>query len=536
MAHDRPNSPLAGDDSVSNRLLKQVDLLAINFDTDDFQRALERKLGEIYDMHFWPYYQSKAGRARKDNSLRPLTFLHLEAVREMRRGPDLWCDRWPGDLGPEQVRSVQLLCDRVFPTPLSQGELVSYLSRLAAGIDEQLDGLSFRCALFPATPHVPWDLLAAFKLVNRGIPVLTIRATQLTNRVVVARLPFDYVSGTFESRTVGSSLMESMDVGSVVESVRADSPRLLIAKEINKGATPSSGRFLLVQSLNLTRSIAEVVGRRGRVALKYVLRNVHPRRRFRIPGGGGERNREEHYWNFIGGYRFVWLRCLSIVHGYRLSRELARFSGQPARPFVYFSLHYQPEQNTDPEAWDYRFQVSAVSDLRRRLDDEGLEHLEIVVKEHPRQFSGGGDLRLKNFRPLGFYESLASIPRTTVVDPSIDSGALISDAELVVSANGSATWEAARQGKPALTLVSAWHSLCSAAPSIASLAATGRGIRDLIRLTPDEVQASVISFLEAETITIPGAFKEPHADLAQNPQLVEDMARCLAPIIDQVST
>ena len=512
------------------------DLLLVKFDTDDFNMALGAELRQSFHVREWPYFDGHAESTGAARHLVPLPNLHLEAVREMGRGPDLRCDRWPGDLASEQVRSVQLLCDRVFPSPLSQGELVSYLSRLSAGIDEQLDGLSFRCALFPATPHVPWDLLAAFKLVNRGVPVLAIRATQLTNRVVVARLPFNYFSGTFEPRAIGSSPMDSKDVGSVLESVRADSPRLLIAKEINKRATPSSGRFLLVQSLNLVRSVAEQVGRRGRVFLKYVERNVYRLQRFGVLGGSGERNREEHYWNFIGGYKFVWLRCLSIVHGYRLLRELARFSGRPAGPFVYFSLHYQPEQNTDPEAWDYRFQVSAVSELRRRLDDEGLDDLEIVVKEHPRQFSGGGDLRLKNVRPLGFYESLASIPRTTVVNPSIDSGALISDAELVVSANGSATWEAARQGKPALTLVSTWHSLCFAAPSIASLTATGRGIRDLIRLTPDEVHASVSSFLEAETITIPGAFKGPHADLSRNPQLVEDMARCLAPIIDQVST
>ena len=536
MTDVRIDSSIVVEDSSPSRSLKCADLLAVNLDTDEFQRALELRLGEIYEVHHWPYYQNKAGRAWKFNSLRPLTALHLDAVREMRRGPDLDCDRWPGDLSAEQVRSVQLLCDRVFPTPLNQGELVSYLSRLSAGIDGQLDGVSFRCALFPATPHVPWDLLAAFKLVNRGIPVLAIRATQLTNRVVVARLPFDYVFGEFETRVVGPSLTESNDVGSVLESFRADSPRLVIAKEINKRATPSSGRFLSVQSLNMIRSVAEVVGRRGRVVLKFFAQKLGPPWRFGMRNWRAERNREEHYWNFISSYRFVWLRCLSIVHGYRLLRELARFSGRPAGRFVYFSLHYQPEQNTDPEASDFRFQVSAVSELRRRLDDEGLEDLGIVVKEHPRQFSGGGDVRLRNFRPLGFYESLASIPGTTVVDPSIDSGVLISDAELVVSANGSATWEAARQGKPALTLVSTWHSLCSAAPSIASLTATGRGIRDLINLSPDEVFSSVISFLETETITIPGAFKGPHADLSRNPRLVEEMAQCLASIIDQVST
>jgi hypothetical protein len=216
---------------------------------------------------------------------------------------------------------------------------------------------------------------------------------------------------------------------------------------------------------------------------------------------------------------------------YSMMRELARASSNVEGEYVYFSLHYQPEQNTDPEASFYRFQSGAVAELRRLLDEQGLKNLRIVVKDHPRQFGGGGDVRSGNFRVQGFYEAIANLENVFVVGPAVDSATLINGAELVVTANGSAAWEAIRARKPSLTLVSTWHSDCHASPSVSRLRESGRSIADLIDMSPEDIEASVTAFLQTEKLMIPGAFKGQHADLIKNPNLVKEMVRSLVPII-----
>ena len=479
-----------------------------------------KELSKSLAVQQWPYYGEKPGRSSHSTSLKPLTKIHLESVEGMAGGPNLRAPVWPSGFSATDARSVELCCDRVFPVPLSRGDSVSYLSRMRERIAQEIDEISVDCVLFPATPHVPWDLLVAMEFASRGVPVLVIRGTQLTNRVIVSQFPFDFRAGRFQPRP---TLVDSLSTAT--DSLDRDSPRLASAKALNRQASLSSVRFLVFEPLRLLRSVAH--------SLESVFfgRVDGGKKISRFPSS----SREEHYWNFMRGSTFVLLRLRSIAHMFQRSRELSRLSSFPEGNYVYFSLHYQPEQNTDPEASDFRFQVAAVTELRRLLDEEGLEDLVIAVKDHPRQFSGGGDVRSGNFRPRGFYESLSKIPRTLVIGTDVGSKELIEGSSLTVTANGSASWEALRLGKPALTFVSTWHSDCLAAPSLARLRESGRSLNDLIGMSCDEVRSSLDDFLTSEDISIPGAFKGPHADLVTNPQLAEEMARCLAAMIGRVA-
>lgn len=499
-------------------------ILAVNFDTDSFQRAVLRELGNHFDVKLWPYYGFKKDRVALSDSLTPLTRIHLEAVRHIPEGPNLRSPIWPDGFRPEDSRAVELCCDRVFPAPLSRGDQTIYLSRLSEGVEKELEGIDPICVLFPATPHVPWDLVAALKLADRGIPVFAIRATQITNRVIVSRLPFEFVSGSFEQRP------DNLDIPTIdLEEIYGDSPRLKVAKSLNRDSSPSPKHFILVQPMRLVRSVLVST---WRVFWDQVNRNLS--RSDRKPGDA-RAQRDEHYWNFLTGRDFLRLRVKSLSHMYSMMREMSRASSGVEGEYVYFSLHYQPEQNTDPESSIYRFQSGAVAELRKVLDEQGLKNLRIVVKDHPRQFGGAGDVRSRNFRVRGFYETIASMENTSVVGPNVASSSLIDGAQLVVTANGSAAWEAVRAGKPSLTLVSTWHSDCRASPSLARLQESGRSISDLIAMSPEDVKASMAAFLETERITIPGAFKGQHADLTRNPDLVKDLVKSLVPIIQSRS-
>lgn len=496
------------------------EILLVNFNSDDFQMAVAKKISENFSAVQWSHYESKENRSLAPSPFQPLVRLHLEAVRGIPKGPNLGVGVWPFGLPQEQVRAAELCCDRVFPSPLCRADAVAYLSLLWAGIKDEIDDSSFGRVLFAHTPHVPWDALLSLNFAQKGIPSFAIRGTQLTNRAVVARLPFDYLSGTFEKRG-----RDDPSSRVSVDTILIDTPRLAFAKALNEQASTSVMRFSLFQPIRLMRSLAKSAWRSSR---KEAIKGGQEKRkvgRNTVPG------RDFHYWSFIGRSTFIWLRLLSVVHGFQLSREAAGCASDPKGKFVYFPLHYQPEQNTDPESGHFRFQVAAVRELRRILDENGLSELEIVVKEHPRQTLDSSDVRLRNVRPLGFYKAITDIPRVVLSRPSISSSWLIEKSELVVTTSGSGAWEAVRIGKPAMTLATTWHSGCAAAPSLSTLRSEGRSISDLLKMGTEEVRSSVEAFVQTETITIPGVPKRLFADLSFNPHLADEMAESIVSLL-----
>jgi len=496
------------------------EILLVNFNSDDFQMAVAKKISESFNTVQWSHYESKENRSLAPSPFQPLVRLHLEAIRGIPMGPDLGIGVWPFGLPHEQVRAAELCCDRVFPSPLSRADAVAYLSLLWKGIKDELDDSSFGRVLFAHTPHSPWDVLLSLNLAQKGIPSFAIRGTQLTNRAVVARIPFDYLSGKFENRG-----RDDPSSRVSVDTIMIDSPRLAFAKALNEQANFSLTRFSLSQPIRLMHSVAKAAWRSWR---KEATKTGQEKREV---GRDTVSSRDSHYWSFVSRSRFIWLRLLSVAHGFQLSREAAGCARDPKGKFVYFPLHYQPEQNTDPESGHFRFQVASVRELRRILDEGGLSELEIVVKEHPRQTLDSSDVRLRNVRPLGFYKAITDISGVVLSRPSISSTWLIENSELVVTTNGSGAWEAVRIGKPAMTLATTWHSGCAAAPSLSNLQSEGRSISDLLKMGADEVKSSVEAFLRTETITIPGAAKRLFADLSLNPQLADEMAESIVSLV-----
>jgi UDP-N-acetylglucosamine 2-epimerase len=106
--------------------------------------------------------------------------------------------------------------------------------------------------------------------------------------------------------------------------------------------------------------------------------------------------------------------------------------------FILVTLHVQPEASIDVLASKYSNQIEFVRSIARTTP---VSH-KVLVKEHSNAL---GD------RSYSFYKKLASIPRVTLVDPNIDSHYLIKSADLVISATGTASFEAAVLGTPAVT-------------------------------------------------------------------------------------
>lgn len=126
-----------------------------------------------------------------------------------------------------------------------------------------------------------------------------------------------------------------------------------------------------------------------------------------------------------------------------VNRELLRFSNFiqeiPHEPFVFMTLHKQPEASIDVCGRYYEDQEANILNTWRCLPPGWR----LVVKEHSNALGDRGPL---------FFRKLAKLPGVKFADPSASSGDFIKNCECVITVTGTAAYEAALMEKPALTL------------------------------------------------------------------------------------
>ena len=124
------------------------------------------------------------------------------------------------------------------------------------------------------------------------------------------------------------------------------------------------------------------------------------------------------------------------------------------KPYIYFPLHYEPEQTKRPEGAMYREQLQALALLRSIVPDE----MEIVVKEHPsthnHKMLGHFGRHPRHYKALTRIAGLCLLPHTT------PSNQLLSGCVAVATITGTAALEGAILGKPALYFGNPWYQDC----------------------------------------------------------------------------
>lgn len=109
------------------------------------------------------------------------------------------------------------------------------------------------------------------------------------------------------------------------------------------------------------------------------------------------------------------------------------------RPYVYFPLHVDPEASTMVMAPMFTDQVAVVEALSKAIPID----MALVVKEH---------MPMLGKRPASFYARLRQLPNVVLLPPNVNGMAVLSGARLVAVLTGTAAWEAALLGKPALVM------------------------------------------------------------------------------------
>jgi hypothetical protein len=124
------------------------------------------------------------------------------------------------------------------------------------------------------------------------------------------------------------------------------------------------------------------------------------------------------------------------------------------QPYLYFPLHYQPENTTCPLGEAFVDQYLIV-DMLSRCAPAGWN---IYVKEHPSQWHP--KLHGECSRSTDFYDKMVTLPNVQLVPVSTPNFELIDRARAVVTITGTAGWEAVVRGRPVLLYGHAWYKFC----------------------------------------------------------------------------
>jgi hypothetical protein len=202
----------------------------------------------------------------------------------------------------------------------------------------------------------------------------------------------------------------------------------------------------------------------------------------------------------------------------RMLREASRalrFYGRHALPpdfarkFVYVALHVQPESTTTPLAGGFADQLLWVQMLSALLPPD----VHLYVKEHPRQWEyfpyGTG-------RSRAFYEDLLSVPRVHFVPMQANTFELTHYAQAVVTATGSAGFEALFRGKPVIMFGHTYYQFARGVYTIHTLDDCRNAVDAIFVRGERPAPSDMRVFLKAmEEVAVDGYFDQEYHEVSR---------------------
>ncbi len=119
--------------------------------------------------------------------------------------------------------------------------------------------------------------------------------------------------------------------------------------------------------------------------------------------------------------------------------------------YIFFGLHYQPEETSCPSGGIFVDQKLVIESLIQATNDDTF----IYVKEHISQFHP--EMEGETGRSKHFYDYFKRHPRVKFIKETVNSFELIDNALAVVTLTGTIGIEAALRGKPVIVFGYAWY-------------------------------------------------------------------------------
>lgn len=151
-----------------------------------------------------------------------------------------------------------------------------------------------------------------------------------------------------------------------------------------------------------------------------------------------------------------------------------------SKPFVYFPLHFEPEQVLlMGNAQFYSDQITVISNIARSLPVD----YKLFVKEHP-------GMKIEGWREENYYKKILELPNVILIHPSVSSEKIIKECSLVITVGGTTGQEAAFYNKPAIIFAEQIYSILPSVYRLKSLEELPEAIRTSLkrRINPHEVE------------------------------------------------
>jgi len=174
-------------------------------------------------------------------------------------------------------------------------------------------------------------------------------------------------------------------------------------------------------------------------------------------------------------------------------------SPDTAAPFVYLTLHKQPEASVDVLAAPYTNQFECIRALSR-LIPAGWE---LWVKEHR---SALGD------RAPEWYRALAKLPGVRVISPQADGFAIMQRAALTVSPSGTASFEAGLLGRRGTCFAPMYFNAVSVPEALCPFSTSPEEFRSVLDSPPPSEAARAAFLADILANSIRGRIGDPIGD------------------------
>lgn len=304
-----------------------------------------------------------------------------------------------------------------------------------------LDYFQPNVLIFQTTPHMMWDYILYVVAEYKGLQTIMLADTPIPGRMVVYKnlssgelteknslikkeVPeklqnyIDSVKGDFASGTT-YMIKSSLPINGSEHYWSVNQIRKRVYSQIK-----SSKKLLRKENVNkfLGKASADVTG-------KHYLKQ----------------SGKSWFHSFQNVFEFHVQRIKDIKKRKYLLERYELLSVEPdfTQPYIYYPLHWQPENTTVPMGGVLSDQYMALKLLRDAIPD----NYQIYIKENPGQFEWHRGSFARN--PT-FYDDFVDVEGVKIVKMESDPFALIDHSVCIYTITGTVGWEAVVRGKVAL--------------------------------------------------------------------------------------
>ena len=378
--------------------------------------------------------------------------------------------------------------DRTSPAPSSVHYIQHFFWDLAGYYvsffkeNKKVDSL-----LFDNTPHLPWDICLFFvaKMLNKK--VIFMRKTGIAGYMYIDEdFRPNKGSWSFDYNGLSNPLRDIIAKGDFY----SDLESLSFSKGQVGGMWPVDTKVKLSifsRFLYILRS----AGLENTVRFIGVIIRKPPNNYIVATNASGQKTTLAGM-SFVNRWNFVKIHLAyvsALRYRTKLYDKLSSKRIEWDKPFIYFSLHLQPERTTLPEGLVYDDQVIAIRTLAEALPSGW----KILVKEHPRQMKH--DIRSTHARSCLDYERLNEIENVELIPLNVNQLELIQQCKCTATISGSVSWEGLLLGKPSLIFSENWHTDCNSTYFVTSVKEVKDALLKLSNLSVGNVQSDLCAFI-----------------------------------------